>query len=127
MTETIAGIWIAVDAWIEKYLEKHYEDRISLDADRIKDIHDFTGGNLGVINEIGLKRRVGKLLGARGYIKISNNPPIWEYPADKCRWEDIPMWAQNTYRGLIEVEIWTTRAKEQLIKQFPHMDQEARR
>jgi hypothetical protein len=125
MTETTENVWGQVDAWINEYLDAHPADYYFLTHGTMAEIVEASKGALGIVNKIGLKRKVGKILKIRGYFKISTYPPKWvRHPEKPVR--EIPDWAQDTYRCLLESELWISRAKDELIKQFPDMDSEAR-
>jgi hypothetical protein len=111
MTETTEGLWQKVDLEINDFIgdgEEAYclTDKIVDEGIRAQ----FNAVNL--VNTIGLKRRIGKILKARGYTKTSTSPPMWVLrPAVptcgvcRCRpcvcdvvlFETIPEWVRDHY------------------------------
>lgn len=77
MTETTAAVWDAVDLEINDWLGDG-KDMYCL-TDRVMDEMQQNGCASRLVNMIGLKRRIGKVLGARGYDKTSSSPPTWVY------------------------------------------------
>lgn len=79
MTESAKKLWIAVDLEINDYLGDGAESYCLTDKilDEIRE--KYTAMNL--TSRIGLKRRIGNVLKARGYTETSTSPPTWvSYP-----------------------------------------------
>ena len=132
MTETNDSIWEQVDreiiTWCEAFPSSS-EESIIIDDNAISDLRAGALHVVSLVNSIGLKRRIGKILQSRGYTKTHSNPPTWvKNPPIKEPVREIPPdYAQDAYRCLLMIELWTTRSKDELIKKFPDMDTEARR
>jgi hypothetical protein len=107
MTESAKKLWLAVDVEINDWVGDGAEAHCLTDkfVDELRGM--YTAMNL--TSRIGLKRRIGKALLARGYTETSTSPPTWvKTPPVKLvsievkygTPQEIPQWVQDQYLTL---------------------------
>ena len=111
MTETTKSVWDQVDVEVSSWFGGGAEAYCLTD----KCIEELRQGGIAVslVNTIGLKRRIGEILKARGYTKTSSSPPTWVlHPPIKPEPVmengngngEIPRWAKDMYLSLLQSE-----------------------
>ena len=102
MSETFENIWTAADIEINVWLGDGVEAYCFTD----KAISEFQDKFIAVrlINSIGLKRRIGKILKARGYTKTSSSPPTWVLHPLVKPVSPIPRYVVDTYLSLLQAQ-----------------------
>jgi hypothetical protein len=113
MTESAKKLWSAVDVEINDFIGDGAEAYCLTDkiVDEVRGM--YTAMNL--TSRIGLKRRIGKVLLARGYTKTSTSPPTWvlhppvpmvlpidQVPEVHAGPQPVPMWVQDIYISLMQ-------------------------
>lgn len=114
MTETNAALWDAVDLEINDWLGDGNDAYCLTDMIVGEMQEKWTASRL--VNMIGLKRRIGKALKARGYTKTSSSPPTWVlHPAVVHIVPEVPQYVIDTYLSLLQ-------AQAVIEKQFPGIE-----
>lgn len=123
MTETAKSVWDQAEIEISAWFGEGAEAYCLTD----KYIEELRQGGIAVslVNTIGLKRRIGEVLKAKGYTKTSSSPPTWvlhppvkEVPEKGNGNGQIPRWAKDMYLSLLQSQIILER-------QFPEIVREA--
>jgi hypothetical protein len=127
MTETNDSIWEQVDreiiTWCEAFPSSS-EESIIIDDNAISDLRAGALHVVSLVNSIGLKRRIGKILQSRGYTKTHSNPPTWvKNPPVKEPVREIPPAVLNAYRAILMAEREISNSKEGLTRIYPDINQ----
>jgi hypothetical protein len=127
MTETNESIWGQVDCeiitWCGSCPPSSEEPTIIIDDNAISDLRAGALQVVSLVNSIGLKRRIGKILQAKGYTKTHSNPPTWVlYPPVKPV-QEIPPAVLNAYRAILMAEREILNSKEGLTRIYPDINQ----